>query len=60
MAYFAERSGLFEVAEEPKLYTCRVCNGEGLESEVSQTGAINAYLCTRCAGTRNDIGVRFR
>lgn len=59
MAYFAERSGLFEVGTE-KLTPCRTCNGQGLESKTLQGGGALRYICTRCAGTRNDWGVRFR
>ncbi|MDJ0974821.1 MAG: hypothetical protein QNJ98_10210 [Planctomycetota bacterium] len=59
MAYFAERSGLFEVGTE-KLTPCRVCNGQGLERKTLQGGGVLAYICTRCAGTRNDWAVKFR
>lgn len=59
MAYFAERSGLFELGTE-KLSPCRLCNGEGLISKTLQGGGVLRYICTRCAGTRNDWAVKFR
>ena len=59
MAYFVERSGLFEVGPE-KLSNCKICNGAGLESKTLQGGGVLAYICTRCAGTRSDWLVRFK
>ncbi len=60
MAFFAENSGLFEVAEEAKYKLCGQCNGIGLESERTQSGQTLTYLCTRCGGAQKDKRVKFR
>ncbi len=60
MAYFVENSGLFEVADEPKLTPCPQCNGAGLESQRLQTGDSLKFICRRCAGSQNDKRVKFR
>ncbi len=60
MAFFVENSGLFEVAEEPKLTPCVQCNGQGLESMRTQTGDNVRFICRRCAGSQNDKRVKFR
>ena len=60
MAFFVENSGLFEVADEPKLTACPQCNGQGLESMRLQTGDTARFICRRCAGSQNDKRVKFR
>jgi hypothetical protein len=60
MAFFVERSELFEVDSEPKLRPCPKCNGEGLESKTTTSGATWQYRCTRCAGSQYDRSIRYR
>lgn len=60
MAYFVERSGLFEVNEVPLLRPCPLCNGRGLQTKLASNGATHAYICTRCAGSQSDVTVRYR
>ena len=60
MAFFVERSELFEVDSEPKLRPCPKCNGAGLESKTTTSGATWQYRCTRCAGSQYDRTVRYR
>ena len=60
MAFFVENSGLFEVADEPKLVPCVQCNGKGLEEMRTQTGDTVAFICRRCAGSQNDKRVKYR
>lgn len=59
LAYFAERSELFEMGE-PEYRQCMRCNGVGLESKSTQTGAVFSYLCPRCGGAQRDMIVKFR
>jgi len=60
MAFFVDNSGLFEVAEEPKLTPCPQCNGMGLESQRTQSGDTVKFICRRCAGSQNDKRVKYR
>ena len=60
MAYFVERSGLFEVHDTPHIRPCSTCNGAGLETKLASNGATHAYICTRCAGSQSDVTVRYR
>jgi len=60
MAFFVERSELFEVDSAPKLRPCPKCNGQGLESKTTTSGATWQYRCTRCAGSQFDRTIRFR
>lgn len=60
MAFFVENSGLFEVADEPKLTPCPQCNGMGRESMRVQTGDTVKFICRRCAGSQNDKRVKYR
>lgn len=60
MALFATTSGLFEVSEDLERRPCGLCQGQGLIRKALQTGDTLEYLCTRCAGARYDVTVKFR
>ncbi len=50
-AWFAERSGLFDISDVPTRVQCVMCAGRGVKGN---------RLCPRCQGTRYDKRVRFR
>jgi hypothetical protein len=60
LAYFAENSGLFEVAPKREKKPCDICQGAGLETKSLTGGGALSYLCTRCAGAQYDQTVKFR
>lgn len=51
MAYFAERSGLFELSQDKTRMPCPTCGGKGFKGR---------HICPRCGGTLADRRVRFR
>lgn len=59
-AYFVQNSGLFDVAEKPQLRPCPTCNAVGLQSRQNSNGTVTYYLCTRCAGSQQDLTLRYR
>ncbi len=60
LAFFVQQSGLFDVHDEEATARCRMCNGSGQESKMLSSGDRISYLCTRCAGVRHDVTVRYR
>ena len=59
LAYFAERSALFEVGE--RMYKpCPACQGKGVITKRLQGNKDIEYLCPRCGGAQQDVTVRYR
>ncbi len=59
LAYFVERSGLFEISE-PKGRDCATCAGTGLIKRGLANGKKLVCVCPRCQGTGRDQVVRYR
>ncbi len=60
LAYFVDRTTLFEVHTQPTHRLCPTCNGEGVRRKRLSTGGALSEVCPRCAGARHDRIVRFR
>ena len=59
LAFFIERSGLFEVRKREQL-TCPLCRGTGRVTRRLASGAVLTYLCSRCHGLTYEVLLHYR